>query len=159
MTPRKSFQELEQCFGGFPDFWNKKYFSSQKLILSIKYWGYSPFGKHLICFALSSLRKLTIFWKWHGWKYKVLKLNLVVFGLGEHVLAEQIVIVSSMDTVCQDTLPREQRRAKWACTCVGSKILISGLDKGSECALTWTSQTSAWSFSIQIFNAGMLIKQ
>lgn len=42
--------------------------------------------------------------------------------------------------------------------CVGSKRLISGWDKRSECALLWTSQTSVWSLSLQLF-IGMLINK
>lgn len=91
-------------------------------------WTYctSTSDKHLfICFALSPPRKLTIlasqFCKLHGSKYKVLNLNLAVFGWGEHVLAEQIVIVCFMNTVFQDMVPWEQRRAQkaravWAAT-------------------------------------------
>lgn len=51
------------------------------------------------------------FCKLHGRKYKALNLNLVVFGLGEHVLAVQIVIVCFMNTVFQDTVSWEQRQA------------------------------------------------
>lgn len=43
---------------------------------------------------------------WH--KYKDYNLNLVAFGLGEHVLAEHIVIVCFMDTVPQDTDERSE---------------------------------------------------
>lgn len=42
--------------------------------------------------------------------FKVLNLNLVVVGLGDHILAEQIVIVRFMNTLFQDMVPWEQRQ-------------------------------------------------
>lgn len=125
-TSHETFPELQQYF------MVSWFFAMKKNIQAHKSWFYpwtywtSTSDRHLfICFALSPPRKLTIlasqFCKLHGSKYKVLNLNLAVFGWGEHVLAEQIVIVCFMNTVFQDMVPWEQRRAQkaravWAAT-------------------------------------------
>ena len=64
------------------------------------------------------------FGKLHGSMFKVLNLNLVVVGLGEHILAEQIVTVCLMNMLFQDTVPWEQRQAY--AHCVGSRGPTTG---------------------------------
>lgn len=152
MTPHESFQELEQYFLGFPDFCNEKYFRFQKLILSMKILNKSIWQVS-ICFALK-LTILKMTWqKVQGLKSKFgcFWLRWTCFG---RTNCNSLFYGSSSSG--HSTLGAETSEV--SLRCVGSKRLISGWDKRSECALIWTSRTSVWSFSVQLF-IGMLIKQ